>query len=180
MTDKTRDVAHPLVISLPHYDVRLDLSLADPSMPAVFTNETGAWIEVLIDSEAESILEACERHLSGCERHDLREKFESEVTSEHKELKQKQATTRPKLYRDHIQPTKKLLQYLYSKKIFETIFQEIINDWAEDYYSALESGSENKARLERVRGYFSILCAIVTLTFVTPAKQLAKFWTLVG
>ena len=97
-----------------------------------------------------------------------------------KTFMQIQGSESPKIFRDHIHPVKTILQFLYSSKIYENIFQEIISDWEEDYYDALRDGRTAKACLEKYRGYFIILSTMIELIITYPIRLVSKLRKLIG
>ena len=69
-----------------------------------------------------------------------------------------------------------ILRFLYSKRSFDNIFSQIINDMREEYYEALSKNHVWHARWIRIRGLTATLTTMLFHAFTSCGKVVAKIW----
>lgn len=69
-----------------------------------------------------------------------------------------------------------LLQFLFTKRAFDHIFSQVVNDGREEYWEALSKGDKWLARWRRVQLYLSLGIAIASWISVSAIKNFIKMW----
>lgn len=174
MTEKKQQ-AEILDVRGPDYELKIYHRNSSDSVPEVYLRiiEGGAWKQIY-GSEAEERMNECGVHFGLLDIQANDETAFLPLSDEDLE------TRHPKIFRDQIEPLRKFLQVMYSKKTFETIFREAISDWGEEYYECLNRDELRKAQFELAKGYFTIAGIMVQLTVLSPFKLASKLWKLIN
>ncbi|WP_256754205.1 hypothetical protein [Mesorhizobium sp. Mes31] len=69
-----------------------------------------------------------------------------------------------------------MLQLLFTKRAFDHIFSQVVNDGREEYWEALSSGHKWLANWRQVQLYLSLGIAIVSWIGVSALKNAIKMW----
>ena len=69
-----------------------------------------------------------------------------------------------------------ILEFLYTKKNFERIFEPMIADMQEEYFEALSAKRIWKTRWIHLRGIISLLVAITYHPTVSLMKRISHYW----
>lgn len=71
-----------------------------------------------------------------------------------------------------------VLKFLYSKKTFERVFEQILVDMREEHLEALSKEHAWHARWIHTRGLLSLLTTMIFHAFTTSGRTVAKIWKL--
>lgn len=83
----------------------------------------------------------------------------------------------PKLHKPPLVGLRNVSKILFSKKVSDQVFVQLIEDVEEEYYEALEAGENVRARWIRIRG-FAIFALTIVLQFKASCfKSIWKFFS---
>ena len=69
-----------------------------------------------------------------------------------------------------------LAQFIYSRKIYDRVFQPILADMQHEYFEALKDGQQRKAQWVMWRGRLSFVMAVFAQVPVSITRLIVKLW----
>jgi len=70
----------------------------------------------------------------------------------------------------------RIINFIYSKKVAERIFEPILADMQEEYFEALSNSLKLKAKWIHLRSIFSIFIAIASQLSISVVKLFITIW----